>query len=73
MLQLIILTHSVLFNNVEYNVVGFTGATSDINDYIYLKVKGIFKQLSTIEYHIKPNKINEEIFLVKYQNLKNTY
>jgi hypothetical protein len=38
MLQLIILT-SVLFNNVEYNVVGFTGATSDINDYIYLKVK----------------------------------
>jgi hypothetical protein len=28
------------FNNVEYNVVGFTGATSDINDYIYLKVKG---------------------------------
>jgi hypothetical protein len=32
--------YSVLFNNVEYNVVGFTGATSDINDYIYLKVKG---------------------------------
>jgi hypothetical protein len=31
--------YSVLFNNVEYNVVGFTGATSDINDYIYLKVR----------------------------------
>jgi hypothetical protein len=47
----------------------------DINDYIYLKVKAdpFSKQLSTIEYHIKPNKINEEIFLVKYQNLKNTY
>jgi hypothetical protein len=39
MLQLIILTTHFLFNNVEYNVVGFTGATSDINDYIYLKVK----------------------------------
>jgi hypothetical protein len=40
MLQLIILITQFYFNNVEYNVVGFTGATSDINDYIYLKVKG---------------------------------
>ncbi len=58
--------YSILFNNVEYPVLEFTGATYLINDYIYLKVKGNpFSGSSTNGksfYHIKPNKSYEDQF-----------
>jgi len=51
----------VLFNNnTEYQLIEFTGSTSEFNDYIYLKVKGQpFTGTSAsgkVNYHIRPNK-----------------
>jgi len=58
--------YSVLVNNIEYPLIGFTGATYNSNDYVYLKVKGNpFSGLPTnnnVAYHIKPSKIKEEAF-----------
>jgi hypothetical protein len=58
--------YSVLFNNTEFPVLNFTGATYNTNDYVYFKVIGNpFSGLSTnnnIRYHIKPNKLKEETF-----------
>lgn len=60
-------SYVISVNNVEYEVLNFTGSTSLTNDFIYFNVKGqIFNSvLPTIEYHIKPNKTNEEIFFNK--------
>lgn len=59
-------SYSILFKGNEFPVIGFTGATYVTNDYIYLTVKGdVFSGQpinSKAEYHIKPNKINEETF-----------
>ena len=56
----------IFVNDVEYNVLHFTGSTNEFNDYLYFEVKGDpFTQFITdlIEYHIKPNKeIVEEFF-----------
>ena len=57
-------TYCVLIDGNEFDVKEFTGSTNLINDFIYFKVKGdVFggKQ-QTISYHIKPKKINEDIF-----------
>jgi hypothetical protein len=63
------LSYSVLYNNTEYPIVDFTASTNNTNDYIYVKVKGNpFSGMSTnlfVYYHIKPNKLNEEIFFNK--------
>ncbi len=60
------LDYVIFVNDVEYNVLGFTGSTNGFNDYIYFEVKGDpFTQFITdlIEYHVKPNKeILEEFF-----------
>lgn len=59
-------SYSVLYNNVEYPLIDFTASTSNLNDYIYLKVKGNPFSGSSINqyvyYHVKPNKIKEEQF-----------
>ena len=51
--------YSIFINNVEYDVIGFTGATSLQNSYIYFQVNGNpFSGLgvsSNVSYHIKPN------------------
>ncbi len=53
-------------SNVEFPVLEFTAATTVINDYIYLKIKGDafsgFPANSVTFYHIKPNKLHEEQF-----------
>jgi len=54
-------SYAILIDNVEYEVLNFTGSTYEINDYIYFKVKGNpftgSTQFSNIYYHIKPKKI----------------
>lgn len=52
-------SYAVLLNGSEYDVLGFTGSTSIINDYVYFKVNGspFTGTTSNISYHIKPKKI----------------
>ena len=56
-------SYAVLLNNIEYNIIGFTGSTN-IGDYLYFEVSGNpFSETSGfINYHIKPNSINENLF-----------
>ena len=65
-------SYVIYTNNVEYDVIGFTGSTELTNDYIYFKVKGdVFSGISpTIVYHIKPNKINEDLFFNGLNNFE---
>jgi hypothetical protein len=67
--------YSILFNDIEYPLVNFTGSTYDTNDYIYLKVLGDpFSGLPTtnnIKYHIKPNKLKEETFFKYLSDFEN--
>jgi hypothetical protein len=57
-------SYCVFINNNEYDVISFTGSTDLTNDYIYFKIKGdAFGSVSQNSfYHIKPKKINEDIF-----------
>lgn len=52
--------------DTEYDIIGFTGSTSVVNDYIYFKVNGDpFFGLTSNSYpvyHIKPNKIKRDSF-----------
>ena len=58
--------YAILFNGVEFPVIGFTGATNSTNDYIYFTVQGnAFSGQpvnSYVTYHIKPNETYEEQF-----------
>jgi hypothetical protein len=56
--------YCIYLNNVEYDVVNFTGSTDTVNDYIYFVVKGNpFSGIpQTVTYHIKPKNIYEELF-----------
>jgi len=59
------LSYSILYNNTEYPLIGFTGSTTELNDYVYFEVKGNpFSGLTGqyFSYHIKPNKTKEELF-----------
>lgn len=51
-------------NDIEYDVIGFTGSTEQTNDFIYLQVKGnVFSGLSSIfQYHIRPNNLLIDTF-----------
>ena len=51
-------------NDVEYDVLNFTGSTNLLNDYLYFDVKGdVFSgQSTTLQYHIKPNKSYLDLF-----------
>ena len=52
-------SYCLLYDSIEYDVVGFTGSTSIKNDYIYFEVKNNPFTLtsSTIPFHIKPKSI----------------
>jgi hypothetical protein len=58
--------YAILFNGVEFPVIGFTAATNSANDYIYFTVQGnAFSGQPTnsyVSYHIKPNETYEEEF-----------
>ncbi len=56
--------YCIYLNNVEYDVIRFTGSTDTVNDYISFVVKGDpFSGVpQTVTYHIKPKKIYEELF-----------
>lgn len=67
-------SYSVLYNNVEYPVLGFTGATNESNDYIYLVVEGnAFSGITNdafLIYHIKPNVTQENLFFNSLDTLE---
>lgn len=66
-------SYCILINDKEYDIINFTGSTNVSNDYIYFKVKGdVFgNQPQTSIYHIKPKKINEEIFFNGLSDFEN--
>lgn len=58
-------SYALLLNGVEYNVVGFTGTTSNINNYIYFEVENnpFTATSGNMTYHIKPkNVVCDEFF-----------
>ena len=65
---------AILINKQEFGVLEFTGATTEYNDYIYLKVSGnpfSGQPVNTVlSYHIKPNKLNEDKFFNSLPDLE---
>jgi hypothetical protein len=60
-------SYVILYENLEYPIVEFTGSTSLYNDYVYLKVSGnpfpdATNQPQYLSYHIKPNNTEVEKF-----------
>jgi hypothetical protein len=59
-------SYAISYNNVEYDVIGFTGATSSTDDYLYFSVSGnVFSGLSSSDYpiyYVKPNLDKENLF-----------
>lgn len=57
---------AILNNGQEFNVLGFTGATTLYNDFIYFKVSGNpfsgQPSNSVVSYHVKPVKVLEDKF-----------
>lgn len=61
-------SYVIYYNNNEYPVIGFTGATTLLNDFIYFRVNGnpfSGSVNSNVTYHIKPNLSLEEQFFNK--------
>jgi hypothetical protein len=60
------LSYVVYLNDVESKILEFTGATNQLNNYLYFKVAGnVFNGGSTTgttSYHIKPNQEQVELF-----------
>jgi len=57
-------SYAVLFEGVEFPVIGYTGSTDTVNDFIYFDIKGnpFSGQPNNITYHVKPNKTIEDTF-----------
>jgi hypothetical protein len=59
-------SYAIMYNNVEYDVIGFTGATNSVDDYLYFTVSGnVFSGLSSNNYpiyYVKPNSDKENLF-----------
>lgn len=58
-------SYVIFVNNIEYTILGFTGSTTTVNDYMYFKVKGDVFSGSTndyLTYYIKPNSVKENLF-----------
>lgn len=59
-------SYAISYDNIEYNVLEFTGSTYDTNDYIYFVVTGNpFPETTNgayPSYYIKPNKTKENTF-----------
>tara|TARA_B100000927_G_scaffold99943_1_gene80858 strand:- start:4861 stop:7653 length:2793 start_codon:yes stop_codon:yes gene_type:complete len=56
-------SYSILINSKEYEVIGFSGSTNNLDDHIFFKVIGDpFSGLTSgsNEYHIKPKELLEE-------------
>ena len=59
------LSYSILVNGSEYPLIGYTGATTQTNDYLYFKTSGnpfSGSSSGTSIYHIKPNEQQVEQF-----------
>jgi len=66
-------SYVVMVNGLEYNILGFTGTTDLVNNYIYFKTKGdVFSGQTSgyLTYYIKPNSINENLFYNKLTNFE---
>jgi hypothetical protein len=74
----------ILYNNIEYPILNFTGSTNEISGYLNMIVEGDpFKDSSTTattrtaKFHIKPNKLKVDEFFNKItsfeENLLNRY
>lgn len=65
-------SYCIIYNNVECDVIGFTGSTSKTNDYIYFRVKGnVFSSATQqVSYHIKPAKNLVESFFNSLDDLE---
>lgn len=74
----------ILYNNIEYPILNFTGSTNEISGYVNMIVEGDpFKDSSTTattrtaKFHIKPNKLKVDEFFNKLtsfeENLLNRY
>jgi hypothetical protein len=52
-------SYALLFNSIEYDVIGFTGSTSSVDSYIHFEIKDnpFTAASSTISFHIKPKNI----------------
>jgi len=58
-------SYAILVNGSEYGVLGFTGSTTTLNDYMYFKVKGDAFSSTTnayLTYYVKPNADKENLF-----------
>ena len=59
-------SYSILYNNIEYPILDFVPSNTELNDYLYLTVKGDPFASTPVGlyayYHIKPNKLKEEQF-----------
>jgi hypothetical protein len=66
-------SYCVYLDNLEFDILGFSGSTNLTNDYIYFNVKGdVFNgKQQTVSYHIKPKKIHEDIFFNELPNFEN--
>ncbi len=64
--------YAILYGGQEYDILGFTGSTRTINDYLYFIVQGNVFSATTnngfLPYYIKPNTTQENLF---YNSLPN--
>ena len=58
------LSYVVFIDNIEYPILGFTGSTDTVNDFLFFSVKGnpLSGKPSTETYHIKPNNTISDTF-----------
>lgn len=58
------LSYVIYIDNIEYPILGFTGSTDTVNDFLFFSVKGnpFSGKANTETYHIKPNNIISETF-----------
>lgn len=64
---------SINGDDKQWSIIGFTGNTNDVNDYITIKVEGdVFNSspTTTLNYHIKPNSNLYEEFFAKLPDLQ---
>lgn len=58
------LSYVVFIDDIEYPILGFTGSTDTVNDFLFFSVKGnpFSGKPNTETYHIKPNKTISDTF-----------
>ena len=69
-------TYTILYGNLEYPVVEFTGSTYLYDDYVYLRVTGnpfpeALSGPQYLTYHIKPNNLEVEKFFLSLTPFEN--